>query len=115
MCKAPASTKGYAHAGIPSWQRGWGLCNDNAFGLAASVYTARALGVPPPCVLQNDYSILNRRIEENGVSEASSPMMENLGFMAYDGGDLQRKGRTLQALTLSCACALVEQSSRGAS
>ena len=40
------------------------MCNDNAYGLAASVYTARNLGVPPPCVLQNDYSILNRRIEE---------------------------------------------------
>ena len=29
--------------------RGGGMCNDNAYGLAASVYTARALGVPPPC------------------------------------------------------------------
>jgi len=74
--------------------RGWGMCNDNAYGLAASVYTARALGVPPPCVLQNDYSILNRRIDENGVSEASSPMQENMGFMAYDvlaGGVLTGK------------------------
>lgn len=33
--------------------RGWGMANDNAYGLAASVYTARALGVAPPCVLQN--------------------------------------------------------------
>lgn len=74
--------------------RGWGMCNDNAYGLAASVYTARALGVPPPCVMQNDYSMLNRRIEENGVSEASSPMQENTGFMAYDvlaGGVLTGK------------------------
>ena len=47
--------------------RSWGMCNDNAYGLAASVYTSRALGVPPPCVLQNDYSLLNRRIEENGA------------------------------------------------
>jgi len=31
--------------------RGWGMCNDNAYGLAASVYTSRALGVPAPCVL----------------------------------------------------------------
>ena len=46
--------------------RSWGMCNDNAYGLAASVYTSRALGVPPPCVLQNDYSLLDRRIEENG-------------------------------------------------
>ena len=127
--------------------RGWGMANDNAYGLAASVYTARALGVAPPCVLQNgarppiglalpsteirftdlhspicsrpsahpwrtslahrrsirfqsahddliDYSLINRRIEENGVSEASSPMLENVGFMAYDvlaGGVLTGK------------------------
>ena len=31
--------------------RGWGMCNDNAYGLAASVYASRALGVPAPCVL----------------------------------------------------------------
>ena len=31
--------------------RGWGMCNDNAYGLAASVYTSRALGVPAPCAL----------------------------------------------------------------
>ena len=74
--------------------RGWGMCNDNAYGLAASVYTAKALGVPPPCAMQNDYSILNRRIEENGMSEASSPMLENTGFMAYNalaGGVLTGK------------------------
>lgn len=62
--------------------RGWGMCNDNCFGLTASCYAARELGVAPPVVLQNDYSILNRRIEENGVSEASSPTHENVGFMA---------------------------------
>ena len=74
--------------------RSWGLANDNAYGLAATTYAARALGAPPPCVMQNDYSILNRRIEENGVSEASSPMQENVGFMAYDvlaGGILTGK------------------------
>ena len=48
----------------------------------------------PPIVLQNDYSIINRRIEENGVSEASSPVHENVGFMAYNslaGGVLTGK------------------------
>jgi len=91
-------------------------------GLTASSWAARAQGVAPPCVMQNDYSILNRRIvrrgsanpslamsdpsrlqrtrpcwpsvcsaraslcvpgqEENGLSEASSPLHENAGFMA---------------------------------
>ncbi len=84
--------------------RGWGMCNDNCYGLTASAYTARAKvccrpncygasrgesqhavlavsveiysltrsliarvkGVAPPCTMQNDYSVLNRRIEENG-------------------------------------------------
>ncbi len=50
--------------------RGWGMCNDNCYGLTASCYAARELGVPPPVTLQNDYSLINRRIEENGVSEA---------------------------------------------
>jgi aryl-alcohol dehydrogenase-like predicted oxidoreductase len=74
--------------------RGWGMCNDNAYGLTASCYAARQLGGTPPIVLQNDYSILNRRIEENGVSEASSPVHENVGFMAYNalaGGVLTGK------------------------
>ena len=34
------------------------------YGLTASCYVARALGVAPPIVMQNDYSIINRRIEE---------------------------------------------------
>ena len=74
--------------------RGWGMCNDNTYGLTASCYAARALGVPPPIAMQNDYSILNRRIDENGLSEASSPVHENVGFMAYNvlaGGMLTGK------------------------
>ena len=74
--------------------RGWGMCNDNAYGLAASCYAARALGVPPPVNMQNDYSLINRRIDENGLAEASSPVHENVGFMAYNvlaGGVLTGK------------------------
>lgn len=43
--------------------RGWGMCNDNAYGLTASCYAAKAQGLAPPCVMQNDYSLINRRIE----------------------------------------------------
>lgn len=53
-----------------------------------------APGAPPPCVMQNDFSIINRRAEENGVTEASSPVHENVGFMAYNvlaGGVLTGK------------------------
>ena len=55
---------------------------------------ARELGVPGPLCMQNDYSIVNRRIEENGLSEASSPAIANAGFMAYNvlaGGMLTGK------------------------
>lgn len=64
--------------------RGWGLCNDNAYGLTACTRTAKALGTTPPACLQGDFSILDRKSEENGVAEAASPYNENVGFMAYN-------------------------------
>ena len=70
------------------------MCNDNTYGLMGSVMAARQLGVEPPCAMQNDYSLINRRIEENGLSEASAPWNENVGFMAYNvlaGGMLTGK------------------------
>eukprot|EP00670_Eutreptiella_braarudii_P006871 CAMPEP_0174287904 /NCGR_PEP_ID=MMETSP0809-20121228/18240_1 /TAXON_ID=73025 ORGANISM="Eutreptiella gymnastica-like, Strain CCMP1594" /NCGR_SAMPLE_ID=MMETSP0809 /ASSEMBLY_ACC=CAM_ASM_000658 /LENGTH=624 /DNA_ID=CAMNT_0015384739 /DNA_START=197 /DNA_END=2071 /DNA_ORIENTATION=- len=74
--------------------RGWGMCNDNAFGLTACCEVAKRLGVPPPVSMQNDFSMNDRRAEENGVAEASSPIHENVGFMAYNalcGGILTGK------------------------
>jgi aryl-alcohol dehydrogenase-like predicted oxidoreductase len=57
--------------------RGWGMCNDNAYGLAGCTRTAKALGVTPPCSLQGDFSLIDRKSEENGVAEAASPFNEN--------------------------------------
>ena len=74
--------------------RGYGACNDNAVGLMGMYGAARELGVPGPLCMQNDYSIVNRRVEENGLSEASSPAIANAGFMAYNvlaGGMLTGK------------------------
>ncbi|KAJ1436621.1 NADP-dependent oxidoreductase domain-containing protein, partial [Ochromonadaceae sp. CCMP2298] len=74
--------------------RAWGLCNDNAFGLTSLAETARRLGIPGPVSMQNDFSLLDRRSEENGVSEASSPIHLNVGFMGYNtlaGGVLTGK------------------------
>lgn len=59
--------------------RGYGFCNDNAVGLVSSAQVAKQLGVAGPCVMQNDFSLINRRIEENGVSEASAPWLYNSG------------------------------------
>mmetsp|Transcript_10373 Transcript_10373/g.12830 ORF Transcript_10373/g.12830 Transcript_10373/m.12830 type:complete len:122 (+) Transcript_10373:447-812(+) len=56
------------------------------------VSAAKELGINLPCVMQNDYSLINRRIEENGMSEASC--LYDVGFMAYNvlaGGMLTGK------------------------
>ena len=74
--------------------RSYGFCNDNAVGLVACAEAAKRLGVEPPAVMQNDFSIINRRIEENGLAEASSPVHYNAGFFAYNclaGGVLTGK------------------------
>jgi aryl-alcohol dehydrogenase-like predicted oxidoreductase len=83
--------------------RGWGLCNDNAYGLTGSLAAAREVGGQGggrqgggggvgPCVVQNDFSLLNRRVEEDGLAEAC--YYEGCGFMAYNvlaGGVLTGK------------------------
>mmetsp|Transcript_14429 Transcript_14429/g.43089 ORF Transcript_14429/g.43089 Transcript_14429/m.43089 type:complete len:462 (+) Transcript_14429:193-1578(+) len=74
--------------------RGYGACNDNSVGLMGMAAAARELGVPGPVCMENDYSLVNRRIEENGLSEASSPAICNSGFLAYNvlaGGMLTSK------------------------
>jgi aryl-alcohol dehydrogenase-like predicted oxidoreductase len=42
--------------------RSWGLCNDNAYGLTACTRTAKALGTSPPCSIQGDFSIVDRKV-----------------------------------------------------
>ena len=42
--------------------RGWGLCNDNAYGLTACTRTAKALGITPPCSIQGDFSLIDRKV-----------------------------------------------------
>ena len=58
-----------------------GLCNDNAYGLTACARTAKAMGTTPPCSMMGDFSLIDRKSEENGVAEAASPFNENVGFM----------------------------------
>ncbi|CAJ1421721.1 unnamed protein product [Effrenium voratum] len=74
--------------------RGWGCCNESVYGATRLVATAKALGATPPCAFQNDYSMLNRRCEENGLFEMCSPYNEDVGFMGYNvlaGGMLTGK------------------------
>ena len=74
--------------------RGWGLCNDSSYGLTKSCVLASQMGMLKPCVFQGDFSLLDRKSEENGVLEAASEFNENVGFMAYNvlaGGQLTGK------------------------
>lgn len=74
--------------------RSWGLCNDNAYGLTACTRTAKFMGTTPPSSIQGDFSLIDRKSEENGVAEAASPYNENCGFMSYNalaGGMLTGK------------------------
>ena len=74
--------------------RGWGLCNDNAYGLTACTRTAKMVGITPPFSIQGDFSLIDRKSEENGVAEAASKFNENVGFMSYNalaGGMLTGK------------------------
>jgi aryl-alcohol dehydrogenase-like predicted oxidoreductase len=48
--------------------RGWGLCNDNAYGLAACTRTAKGLGITPPCSTQGDFSLIDRKVRAMWVT-----------------------------------------------
>ena len=66
----------------------------SAYGLTKCAVTAGLMGLTGPCAFQGDYSLLDRKSEENGVLEAASPFNEDVGFMAYNvlaGGMLTGK------------------------
>ncbi|GMI58433.1 hypothetical protein ScalyP_jg2301 [Parmales sp. scaly parma] len=74
--------------------RGWGLCNDSAYGLTKASVIAKANNLNAPCTFQGDFSLLDRKSEENGVLETCSLYNEDIGFMAYNvlaGGILTGK------------------------
>lgn len=41
--------------------RGYGFCNDNCYGLTATSQLAKSLGLVGPVVMQNDFSLIDRR------------------------------------------------------
>ena len=80
--------------------RAWGLSNENAHGVARFLEAAARLGVPPPVSIQNDFSLLHRRFEEDGTAEACAPLHAGfsggVGLLAYGalaGGVLSNKYR----------------------
>ncbi|KAJ1458523.1 NADP-dependent oxidoreductase domain-containing protein [Pelagophyceae sp. CCMP2097] len=80
--------------------KAWGLSNENGVGVATFLEAARRLGVPPPATIQNDFSLLHRKFEEDGTAEACAPLFSRtetgVGLMAYGclaGGALSGKIR----------------------
>jgi len=76
------------------------------------------LGTTPPCSLQGDFSMIDRKSEENAVAEAASPYNENVGFMAYNvlaGGMLTGKYMDIPASTDDIITGNVERASQSIS
>lgn len=74
--------------------RSFGLSNETPYGITAFATTARLLGLVPPVSTQNAYSLLVRNEFENGVHEACSPALGNVGLLSYSplsGGVLAGK------------------------
>ena len=78
--------------------RAWGLSNENAVGVGLFLAACARHGVPPPATIQNDFSLLHRKFEEDGTAEACAPVRAGfepgVGLLAYGvlaGGALSGK------------------------
>lgn len=76
----------------------WGLSNENAVGVCKILESCARLGVRKPVTIQNDFSVLHRKFEEDGTAEASSPLhsgvpggIKLLAYGALAGGTLSGK------------------------
>jgi len=72
--------------------RHWGISNETAFGVCEFVHAAKKYGAPPPVVIQNNLSLLNRSFETSSLAEACHNY--NISLMAYSplcGGALTGK------------------------
>lgn len=63
--------------------RGWGLCNDNAYGLTACTRTAKALGTTPPCSIQGDFSLIDRKVRGAYFDDCFAATTHSLSFRHY--------------------------------
>ena len=78
--------------------KAWGLSNENAVGVGLFLEACARLGVPKPATIQNDFSLLHRKFEEDGTAEACAPIRSGfdagVGLLAYGvlaGGALSGK------------------------
>lgn len=79
----------------------WGLSNENSMGVCKMLESCARLGVQRPVSIQNDFSLLHRKFEEDGTAEACSPLHSGvaphgvllLAYGALAGGTLSGKYR----------------------
>mmetsp|Transcript_14957 Transcript_14957/g.34808 ORF Transcript_14957/g.34808 Transcript_14957/m.34808 type:complete len:391 (-) Transcript_14957:1095-2267(-) len=76
----------------------WGISNENAVGVCKLLESCARLGVQKPVSIQNDFSVLHRKFEEDGTAEACSPLHSGvangivlLAYGALAGGTLSGK------------------------
>jgi aryl-alcohol dehydrogenase-like predicted oxidoreductase len=76
----------------------WGLSNENAVGVCKILESCARLNVQKPVTIQNDFSVLHRKFEEDGTAEACSPLHSGvangivlLAYGALAGGTLSGK------------------------
>ncbi|KAH8098250.1 oxidoreductase [Aureococcus anophagefferens] len=62
--------------------RAWGLSNENAVGVGLFLAACARDGVPPPATIQNDFSLLHRKFEEDGTAEAGKYVKRGDGTRA---------------------------------
>lgn len=89
----------------------WGVSNENAVGVCKILESCARLGVCKPVTIQNDFSVLHRKFEEDGTAEACSPLHSGvahgvrlLAYGALAGGTLSGK-YTRQPGTNELRCA----------
>jgi len=71
--------------------RNWGLSNETSFGIMSFCLSADRLGVPRPCSVQNDVSLLNRGFEQEVAEVCRHFDVAGMPYGALSGGTLSGK------------------------
>jgi aryl-alcohol dehydrogenase-like predicted oxidoreductase len=71
--------------------RHWGVSNETSFGLMKMIEAAKALKVPPPVTIQNNYSLLQRGFEGDLAEACAKNNISLLPWSPLAGGALTGK------------------------
>jgi aryl-alcohol dehydrogenase-like predicted oxidoreductase len=73
--------------------KAFGISNETSYGVTMYIEACKKLGMPPPCCIQNSYSLLHRSFETE-LAETCRPMYCNIPLVAWSplaGGTLTGK------------------------